>query len=240
MLLEVINISAFYGQIQALRKLTAFVKEKEIVAILGANGAGKSTLLNTICGALRCKEGRILFEGSVINELGTARIVKRGITLIPERRRLFGPLTVMENLTLGAYIRYGKERDAEIREDMDKILQIFPILKKRCEQTAGTLSGGEQMMLAIGRGLMSKPKLLLLDEPSLGLAPLVIREIFNVISELRTLGRSILLVEQNAAMALKVADRAYVLERGEIALHGNSGEVCSDPRVQAAYLGVIR
>ncbi len=239
MLLEVKNISTSYGKIEALRKVSVIVNEKEIVAILGANGAGKSTLLNTICGALRCKEGQIIFEGSPINDLGTERVVRTGISLVPERRRLFGPLTVMENLALGAYLRYGKGKDAEIRKDMDYVFQIFPILKERRGQAAGTLSGGEQMMLAIGRGIMSKPKLLLLDEPSLGLAPLVIEDIFRVISELRTLETSMLIVEQNAVMALSIADRAYVLEHGEIALEGIAGEVRNNSKVQEAYLGEI-
>jgi branched-chain amino acid transport system ATP-binding protein len=237
MLLEVKNISTFYAKIEALKKVSVIVNEKEIVAILGANGAGKSTLLNTISGALRCKEGQIIFKGSPIHELGTERVVRTGISLVPERRRLFGPLTVMENLSLGAYLRYGKGEDAEIRKDMDYVFQIFPILKERREQAAGTLSGGEQMMLAIGRGFMSKPKLLLLDEPSLGLAPLVIEEIFGTISELRTLETSILIVEQNAVMALGIADRAYVLEHGEIALEGMASEVRNNAKVQEAYLG---
>jgi branched-chain amino acid transport system ATP-binding protein len=239
MLLEVKNISTFYAKIEALKKVSVIVNEKEIVAILGANGAGKSTLLNTISGALRCKEGQIIFKGSPIHELGTERVVRTGISLVPERRRLFGPLTVMENLSLGAYLRYGKGEDAEIRKDMDYVFQIFPILKERREQAAGTLSGGEQMMLAIGRGVMSKPKLLLLDEPSLGLAPLVIEEIFKVIGELRTLETSILIVEQNAVMALGIGDRAYVLEHGEIVLEGIADEVRNNSKVQEAYLGVI-
>jgi branched-chain amino acid transport system ATP-binding protein len=239
MLLEVKNISTFYGKIGALKKVSVIVNEKEIVAILGANGSGKSTLLNTISGALRCKEGQIIFKGSPIHELGTERVVRTGISLVPERRRLFGPLTVMENLSLGAYLRYGKGGDAEIRKDMDYVFQVFPILKERREQAAGTLSGGEQMMLAIGRGVMSKPKLLLLDEPSLGLAPLVIEEIFKVIGELRTLETSILIVEQNAVMALGIGDRAYVLEHGEIVLEGIADEVRNNSKVQEAYLGVI-
>jgi branched-chain amino acid transport system ATP-binding protein len=239
MLLEVKNISTFYGKIEALKKVSVIVNEKEIVAILGANGSGKSTLLNTISGALRCKEGQIIFKGSPIHELGTERVVRTGISLVPERRRLFGPLTVMENLSLGAYLRYGKGGDAEIRKDMDYVFQVFPILKERREQAAGTLSGGEQMMLAIGRGVMSKPKLLLLDEPSLGLAPLVIEEIFKVIGELRTLETSILIVEQNAVMALGIGDRAYVLEHGEIVLEGIADEVRNNSKVQEAYLGVI-
>ena len=237
MLLEVKGVSTFYGPIQALRGVSASLGEGEIVSILGANGAGKSTLLNTICGALRCKEGQILFEGRPINDVGTEKVVKIGISLVPERRRLFGPLTVMENLTLGAYLRYGTDAHAEIQKDMDNVFRIFPVLEKRREQAAGTLSGGEQSMLAIGRALMSRPKLLLLDEPSLGLAPLVIREIFRVISELRTSGTSILIVEQNATIALKISDRAYVLEHGEITIEGRTSEVRNDPRVQEAYLG---
>jgi branched-chain amino acid transport system ATP-binding protein len=237
MLLEVKGVSSFYGPIQALREVSTYLGEGEIVSILGANGAGKSTLLNTICGALRCQEGQIFFEGRPIHDLGTEKVVKIGISLVPERRRLFGPLTVMENLTLGAYLRYGMDAHAEIQKDMDNVFRIFPVLKVRREQAAGTLSGGEQSMLAIGRALMSRPKVLLLDEPSLGLAPLVIREIFRVISELRTSGTSILIVEQNAAMALSISDRAYVLERGEITIEGRASEVRNDPRVQEAYLG---
>lgn len=239
MLLETKGISTYYGKIQALKKVSITVIEREVAAMLGANGAGKSTLLNTICGAVQCKEGQIIFDGKPIHELGTEKVVKIGISLVPERRRLFGPLTVMENLTLGAYLRYGTEAHVKIQKDMDNILQTFPILKERREQAAGTLSGGEQSMLAIGRALMSRPTLLLLDEPSLGLAPLVIKEIFRVISEVRTAGKSILLVEQNAAMALGIADRAYVLERGEIVLENRASEVRKDPRVQEAYLGVV-
>ena len=237
MLLETRNVSTFYGQIQALNNVRMQVGEGEIVAIIGANGAGKTTLLNTICGVHPPKEGKVIFGDQDITRLPAERIVRLGISHVPERRQVFGTMSTLDNLILGAYHRYGKEKKEDIEADMEYVFELFPILKERQKQMAGTLSGGEQQMLAIGRGLMAKPQLLLLDEPSLGLAPLLVREIFRVMTELREHGTTILLVEQNARAALRIADRAYVLETGEVALEGTAEELLADERVQSAYLG---
>ena len=237
MLLETRRVSTFYGQIQALDDVQLQVGEGEIVAIIGANGAGKTTLLNTVCGVHPPREGEVIFCGQDITQLPTERIVRLGISHVPERRQVFGTMSTLDNLILGAYHRYGKEKKEDIEADMEYVFQLFPILKERQKQMAGTLSGGEQQMLAIGRGLMAKPRLLLLDEPSLGLAPLLVREIFRVMAELREHGTTILLVEQNARAALRIADRAYVLETGKVALEGMAEELLADERVQSAYLG---
>ncbi len=209
----------------------------EIVALIGGNGAGKSTLLNLISGIVRPSSGKIYFRGEDISSLSPEKIVELGIGQVPEGRLLFGPLTVKENLDLGAFKRRGRKEKVRVSEDFEYILRLFPILKKRLEQKAGTLSGGEQQMLAMGRGLMGKPALMLLDEPSLGLAPLVVREIFSVIEGLKNERTTILLVEQNARAALRVADRAYVLETGKIRLQGDASELLENEEVKKAYLG---
>ena len=236
-MLEIKSISSYYGQIKALKSVSLHVESGEIVALIGANGAGKTTLLNSISGLLQPREGQIFFRGKETSKLSPIKIVGLGISHVPEHRQLFGTMTVYDNLILGAYHRYRQTSKKELAEDIQRIYDIFPILKERKEQLAGTLSGGEQQMLAIGRGLMAKPKLMLLDEPSLGLAPLITKELFRVIARVREEGQTVLLVEQNARAALKLADRAYVLETGSIILEGNAKEMLADERVQAAYLG---
>jgi len=210
---------------------------EEIVALIGGNGAGKSTLLNLISGVVRPSRGKIYFKGEDISSLSPEKIVELGIGQVPEGRLLFGPLTVKENLELGAFKRRGKREKNRVREDFEYVFGLFPVLKKRLEQKAGTLSGGEQQMLAMSRGLMGKPILMLLDEPSLGLAPLIVQEIFNVIEGLRKMRTTVLMVEQNARAALRVADRAYVLETGKIRLQGEASELLENEEVKKAYLG---
>jgi len=234
MLLEIQNLHVFYGAIEALHGLSFHVDEGEVVTLIGANGAGKSTTLNTISGLLRPREGSIHFRGQDITNTAASRIVKLGISQVPEGRKIFAPLTVKENLEMGAYTRSDK---AEIAESMKGVFASFPRLEERLQQLGGTLSGGEQQMLAMGRGLMSRPSLLLLDEPSMGLAPILVEEIFRIIQEINEQGTSILLVEQNANMALSVADRGYVLETGQIVLEGSARELRENPEVKAAYLG---
>jgi branched-chain amino acid transport system ATP-binding protein len=236
-MMKVENLCTFYGRIQALRGVTLAVAEGEIVAVIGSNGAGKSTLLNTISGMIPARSGRIEFAGTPIANLRPDRIVRLGISQVPERRQIFSTMSVMDNLILGAYHRYRRDGKPAVDRDLEFVFEIFPRLRERIKQTAGTLSGGEQQMLALGRGWMAKPKLLLLDEPSLGLAPLMAREIFRVSGQLREHGTTILLVEQNARAALELADRAYVLESGRVACEGKAGELASDERVQKAYLG---
>ncbi|TKJ30595.1 MAG: branched-chain amino acid ABC transporter ATP-binding protein [Chloroflexi bacterium B3_Chlor] len=237
MLLEVKDINTYYGNIHALKDVSLHVDNGEIVAVIGANGAGKTTLLNTISGVLHSRTGEIVFEGRPITKLSPDKVVHLGISQVPERRQVFSTLDVLDNLLLGAYLRHGREPKEEIQKDMDFVFEIFPILKDRQKQMGGTLSGGEQQMLALGRGLMAKPQLLLLDEPSLGLAPLLVREIFRVAGELREHGTTILLVEQNARAALRLADRGYVMETGNVVLEDTSKELLGDERVQEAYLG---
>ena len=233
-MLTIDNLNVFYGAIHALKGISLEVKEGEIVTLIGANGAGKSTTLRTISGLLKPKEGSIKFEGKDIGGMAAQNVVKLGISLVPEGRRIFANMTVMENLELGAYLRSDK---AGIEEDMKKIFDKFPRLLERKNQISGTLSGGEQQMLAMGRALMSRPRLLLLDEPSMGLAPLLVKEIFNIIKEINESGTTILLVEQNAKMALDIADKAYVLETGRITLAGTAKELQNSEAVQKAYLG---
>jgi len=235
--LKIDGISSHYGGVQALDEISLFQGEGEILALIGGNGAGKTTLLNLISGIIRPSRGKIVFKGENIVSFPPERIVELGIIQVPEGRHLFGPLTVRENLELGAYRRRGKQNKKKIAEDFQYILQLFPVLEKRLNQRAETLSGGEQQMLAIGRGLMGKPVLLLLDEPSLGLAPLMIQEIISVIERLRKEGTTILLVEQNARAALKISDRAYVLETGKIRLHGTASDLLGTVEVKRAYLG---
>jgi len=237
MLLEIRDINTYYGNIHALKGVSLQVDKGEIVTVIGANGAGKTTLLNTICGVLHSRTGEILFDGHRIGKLSPDKVVRVGISQVPERRQVFSTLNVLDNLLLGAYLRRGRDKKDQIRADLDFVFEIFPVLKDRQRQMGGTLSGGEQQMLALGRGLMAKPKLMLLDEPSLGLAPLLVREIFRVAGELREHGTTILLVEQNARAALRLADRGYVLETGEVVVEGTSDELLSDERVQEAYLG---
>jgi len=232
-MLEINGINVFYGAIQALTDVTINVNQGEIVAIIGSNGAGKSTLLRTISGLIRPRTGSITFKGTDLSTLPADQIVRAGISHSPEGRRIFTNMTVHENLLLGAYIR----KDAEIDKDMDAVLKRFPRLKERFKQNSGTMSGGEQQMLAIGRALMSRPDLLLLDEPSLGLAPNLVTEIFNIVLELNKEGRTILLVEQNANRALEIADRAYVLETGSIVLTDTGKALLANPKVKEAYLG---
>ncbi len=236
-MLKIDGISSHYGGVQALDEISLFQGEGEILALIGGNGAGKTTLLNLISGIIRPSRGKILFKGENIVSFPPERIVELGIIQVPEGRHLFGPLTVRENLELGAYRRRRKQNKKKISEDFKYILQLFPVLEKRLNQRAETLSGGEQQMLAIGRGLMGKPVLLLLDEPSLGLAPLVVQEIISVIERLRKEGTTILLVEQNARAALKISDRAYVLETGKIRLHGTASDLLETVEVKRAYLG---
>jgi len=235
MLLAVERLNCYYGQaIHALRDVTFEVEEGEIASIIGANGAGKSTLMWALVGLLKPASGTIAFNGRVLKPV-PHQAVASGIALVPERRRLFPNLTVRENLTLGGYLRKDK---AGVTKDEDYVFSLFPVLKERLTQYAGTLSGGQQQMLAIARGLMSRPKLLLLDEPSLGLAPVLVQQVFDVIQDIARQGTTILLVEQNALKALEIATRAYVLEVGRIVLHGAGKELLSNPTVQAAYLGV--
>jgi branched-chain amino acid transport system ATP-binding protein len=229
------NLDVSYGAIQALRGVDVTVNQGEIVTLIGANGAGKSTLLRAASGMVRAKSGRVEFLGEDISRLSIASIVSRGLIHCPEGRRIFANMTVKENLELGAYLRSDKQG---IADDYERALTYFPRLRERLAQSAGTLSGGEQQMLAIGRSLMSRPKLLMLDEPSLGLAPILVQEIFRIIVTINAeSGTSILLVEQNANQALAVANRAYVLETGTITLSGNAADLKSNPDVQKAYLG---
>jgi len=232
-MLEIKDINVFYGAIQALTNTSINVQKGEVVAIIGSNGAGKSTLLRTISGMIRPRTGTMTFEGKNLVTTPAHEIVKLGISHSPEGRRIFTNMTVHENLQLGAYIR----KDAEIHKDMEDVLDKFPRLRERFKQNAGTMSGGEQQMLAIGRALMSRPELLLLDEPSLGLAPNLVTEIFNIVKHLNEEGRTILIVEQNAHRALEIAHRAYVLETGSIVLTDTGRALLNNPKVKEAYLG---
>jgi branched-chain amino acid transport system ATP-binding protein len=232
-MLEISNVNVFYGAIQALNDVSLKVNEGEIVAIIGSNGAGKSTMLRTISGMIRPRSGSISFKGENITNTPAHEIVTAGISHSPEGRRIFTNMSVHENLLLGAYIR----KDAEIEKDMEAVLERFPRLRERFKQNAGTMSGGEQQMLAIGRALMSRPELLLLDEPSLGLAPNLVMEIFNIVLDLNKEGRTILIVEQNANRALEIAHRAYVLETGNIVLSDTGKALLANPKVKEAYLG---
>jgi branched-chain amino acid transport system ATP-binding protein len=233
-LLEVKDLNVFYGAIHALQGVSFHVDEGEIVTLIGANGAGKSTTLKTISGLLRPRQGEISFQGQDLTKVSAPHIVSVGIAQVPEGRRIFAPLTVRENLEMGAYSR----KDGKgIEKSMERVFTSFPRLKERINQPGGTLSGGEQQMLAMGRGMMANPTLLLLDEPSMGLAPLLVEEIFRIIEEINKSGTSILLVEQNAAMALSIANRAYVLETGNVVLEGPAQELLENPQVKAAYLG---
>ena len=232
-MLTVENIQVYYGNIHAIKGVSFEVNEGEIVTLIGANGAGKSTTLNTVAGLLKPRSGSITFEGKAIAGAPASSMVSLGLALCPEGRRIFQQMTVRENLEMGGYSRPA----TEIEGSLENVFQRFPRLKEREKQVAGTLSGGEQQMLAMGRALMSKPKLIMLDEPSMGLAPILVEQIFEIIAELHEAGTTILLVEQNAQMALSVADRAYVLATGAITISGPAAEVLADDRVKASYLG---
>lgn len=235
-MLRIRNLSASYGPVTALSGVTLHVREGEIVALIGANGAGKTTLLNAIAGLVR-REGEITLKGRSLMGVAPEELVSLGVALVPEGRQLFAPLSVADNLLLGAYRRHRRVPAAEIEADRERVFQLFPRLKERLEQPAGTMSGGEQQMLAIARALMARPRLLLLDEPSLGLAPIVVETIMATLARLREEGLTVLLVEQNARAALKIADRAYVLETGRIILSGAARELLADRQVTRAYLG---
>ena len=232
-LLEISDLHVYYGAIHALKGVSLSVEKGQIVTLIGANGAGKSTTLRTLSGLLRPREGTVTLDGEEISHLRPDQIVRRGLCQVPEGRRVFPNLTVRENLDLGAYTR----KDGEIRKDLDGILETFPRLKERLGQAAGTLSGGEQQMLAMGRALMGRPRVLLLDEPSLGLAPFMVQEVFRIIREINQRGTTILLVEQNARMALRAAAKGYVLETGRVVLSDTGAALLTNPEVRKAYLG---
>lgn len=232
-MLSVNNLNVYYGGIHALKGVSLNVEQGQIVSIIGSNGAGKSTLINSISGIVKYKEGEILYKGDKLPKQAH-KVVKNGICQVPEGRIIFANLTVIENLRMGSFLR--KDKDG-ISRDLNRIFELFPILKERENQVSGTLSGGEQQMLAMGRGLMSNPDLILLDEPSLGLAPLLINTIFDIIIEIKNMGKTILLVEQNAFKALSVADYAYVLEQGVVPLEGMASDLIKDEKIQEAYLG---
>ncbi|MBI4685422.1 MAG: ABC transporter ATP-binding protein [Nitrospirae bacterium] len=236
-MIKIKNLETGYGKLKVLRRISMHVNPGEIVTIIGANGAGKTTLLNTISGIVRTRAGEIIFDRQNIAKFPPEKIVLMGCSLVPEGRQVFPTMTVKENLLLGAHVLYLKKRKGLIKEELERIYTIFPILEDRRHQMAGTLSGGEQQMLAIGRALMSKPKLIMMDEPSMGLAPLIVKEIFNIIRKLREDGNTVLLVEQNAKAALKIADRGYVFETGRIVLEGTSDDMLTNKDVQRAYLG---
>jgi branched-chain amino acid transport system ATP-binding protein len=236
-MLRVESVSAFYGGIQALRNVSLHVNPGEIVALLGANGAGKTTLMKVVSGLHPPAKGKLFFGGRNIAGLPAERILRLGVGQVPEGRQIFAPLSVLDNLILGAYVRFKGEGKREIYKDLDSIFEMFPVLRERQKQRAGTLSGGEQQMVAIGRSMMARPQLLLLDEPSLGLAPMVVNGIFQTIRLLRGRGTTLLLVEQNAKAALRVADRGYVLETGRIILEGETEDLLNNKEVQRAYLG---
>jgi len=233
-LLEINNLHVFYGQIHALRGVTLNVENDKIITLIGANGAGKSTMLNAVSSILGAAEGSIHFADEDINDMAPHDVVAKGVVQVPEGRRIFGRLTVHENLRMGAFLRNDT---AGIKESEEKMLDMFPVLRERLTQTAGTLSGGEQQMLAMARALMSEPRMLLLDEPSMGLAPMLVQQIFETVEEIRKQGVSVLLVEQNAFMALQIADYGYVMETGEIVLEGTGDKLLADDSVKEAYLG---
>ena len=233
-ILHVDDLNVYYGSIHAVKGISFDVEEGEIVTLIGANGAGKSTTLNTVAGLLKPREGKVEFEGGSLLGIPPHTIVSKGMALCPEGRRVFLQMSVRENLEMGAFTRRDS---AEIADSLEMVFDRFPRLKEREGQSAGTLSGGEQQMLAMGRALMSKPRLLMLDEPSMGLAPILVQEIFNIIKSLHETGTTVLLVEQNARMALSVADRAYVLETGRVSMSGNAADLANDDRVKQAYLG---
>jgi branched-chain amino acid transport system ATP-binding protein len=236
-MLRIRNLDAGYGSLAVLRRVSLHVNPGEIVTIIGANGAGKTTLLKTVTGLLRARSGEIFFNGSEIGRVPTEKIVFNGCSLVPEGRQVFPAMPVRENLLLGAYVQYRRGKKREVGGDLEQVYTLFPVLRQREHQLAGTLSGGEQQMLAIARALMARPSLIMLDEPSMGLAPLIVKEIFNIILKIREQGSTVLLVEQNARSALKIASRGYVLETGRIILEGNGEDLLANRDVQRAYLG---
>jgi branched-chain amino acid transport system ATP-binding protein len=236
-MLKIRNLDAGYGALNVLRHVSLHVKPGEIVTIIGANGAGKSTLLRTVSGLMRARTGQVLFQDQDITSAPPEQIVFRGCSLVPEGRQVFAAMPVRENLLLGAYVQHKRGRHDEVKQDLEHIYRLFPVLKQREHQFAGTLSGGEQQMLAIGRALMSRPSLIMLDEPSMGLAPLIVRDIFAIIGGLRNEGTTVLLVEQNARSALRIANRGYVLETGRIVLEGEAEALLANREIQRAYLG---
>ena len=236
-MLTVRNLDAGYGSLSVLRRISLHVKAGEIVTIIGANGAGKTTLLKTIAGLLRARSGEVLFDGEDIVRMQPEQVVFRGCSLVPEGRQVFATMPVRENLLLGGYVQHKRGRHDEVRQDLENMFALFPVLKQRENQLAGTLSGGEQQMLAIGRALMARPSLIMLDEPSMGLAPLIVKDIFGIIKRLGEEGRTVLLVEQNARSALRIADRGYVLETGRIILEGDAEDLLANREIQRAYLG---
>jgi len=236
-MLRIKNLEAAYGNLKVLRQVTMHVNPGEIVTIIGANGAGKTTLLRTISGLLPPRDGEILFDKESVRMMAAERIVFLGCSLVPEGRQVFGPMTVRENLILGACVQFKRKKKEEVEHDLGHVFSLFPRLREREKQLAGTLSGGEQQMLAIARALMARPKLIMMDEPSMGLAPLIVKDIFTIVQRLRDEGNTVLLVEQNAMAALRIADRGYVLETGRIVLQGTSEELLANRDVQRAYLG---
>jgi branched-chain amino acid transport system ATP-binding protein len=236
-MLRILNLEAGYGPLRVLKGISLHVSPGEIVALIGANGAGKTTLLKTIAGILKCRSGAVEFDKQGIHGRSPERIVEMGCSLVPEGRHVFSTLTVRENLVLGAFSRRRRDNGESVAASLEDVYKLFGILKERERQLAGTLSGGQQQMLAIGRALMSRPRLLMMDEPSLGVAPLIARDIFQTIVRLKHTGLTVLLVEQNARAALAVADRGYVIETGQIVLEGTARELCNNPEVQRAYLG---
>jgi branched-chain amino acid transport system ATP-binding protein len=236
-MLRIRNLESGYGKLKVLRRISMHVSPGEIVTIIGANGAGKTTLLNTVAGLLRTTSGEIIFDKTDLKKQSTEHIVSMGCSLVPEGRQVFATMSVRENLHLGGYVQQRRKQENSVEEDLEKMYNIFPVLKDRARQLAGTLSGGEQQMLAIARALMARPKLIMMDEPSMGLAPLIVKNIFTVIRTLREEGNTVLLVEQNAKAALGIADRGYVLETGRIKLQGPSEDLLSNKDVQRAYLG---
>ena len=236
-MLKIRNLDAGYDNLNVLRRVSLHVKPGEIVTIIGANGAGKTTLLKTVMGLLRAQSGEIAFNGNDVAGAPTERIVYAGCSLVPEGRQVFAAMPVYENLLLGAYVQYRRGRRHDVEKDLEYVYRLFPVLKQRERQLAGTLSGGEQQMLAMARALMARPKLVMLDEPSMGLAPLMVKEIFNIVVRIREEGNTVLLVEQNARSALRIANRGYVLETGRILLEGEAGDLLANRDVQRAYLG---
>ena len=236
-MLKIRNLDAGYGTLTVLRRVSIHVKPGEIVTIIGANGAGKTTLLKTVTGLLRPQAGEIFFSDQEISRMPTERIVMNGCSLVPEGRQVFPAMPVRENLLLGAYVQFKRGNKHDVEHDLEQVYGLFPVLRQRDRQLAGTLSGGEQQMLAMARALMARPKLIMLDEPSMGLAPLMVKEIFNIIIRIREQGNTVLLVEQNARSALKIANRGYVLETGRIILEGDAEDLLANKDVQRAYLG---
>ena len=234
--LELRNVSTHYGLVAVLRDVSVQIYPGEMVCLLGGNASGKTTTLKTILGYVTPSAGEVFLDGEVVSGLGTTEIVRRGISMVPENRRLFANMTVNENLELGAYQRSDK---AKIAEDRERVLETFPRVRERLKQKAGTLSGGEQQMVAMGRALMADPKVLLMDEPSMGLAPILVEQVFEIIKAIRELGRTVFVVEQNANMALSIADRAYVIQTGEVVLTDTAQNLLDDPRMREAYLGEL-